>query len=64
MKDQWFVSCREMADKAVEVSTLELCVCVCVCENCALWGKVCAHDDPVGNVRFVGNISFPHKEFE
>ena len=33
-------------------------------ENCALWGKVCAHDDPVGNVRFVGNISFPHKEFE
>jgi len=46
-------------DKQNQVS-----VCVCVCENCALWGKVCAHDDPVGNVRFVGNISFPHKEFE
>ena len=41
-----------------------LTVCVCGYENCALWGKVCAHDDPVGNVRFVGNISFPHKEFE
>ena len=47
---------------------MSVCVCLRVCvsvyENCALWGKVCAHDDPVGNVRFVGNISFPHKEFE
>ena len=49
-----------------KISPVCVCVCVCVCvyENCALWGKVCAHDDPVGNVRFVGNISFPHKEFE